>query len=77
MPSALSLHPSSTALPDTRSLCSEIGSIARGLIRDLFDTYRPEQHYMRGPGPKWRKTHQGAPAIQRSALARVASVPSA
>ena len=23
----------------------------------LFDTYRPELHYMRGPGPKWREKH--------------------
>jgi hypothetical protein len=22
------------------------------------DTYRPELHYMRGPGPKWRAKHQ-------------------
>jgi hypothetical protein len=21
----------------------------------LFDPYRPELHYMRGPGPKWRE----------------------
>ena len=21
------------------------------------DPYRPELHYMRGPGPKWRETH--------------------
>lgn len=21
------------------------------------DTYRPEAHYMRGPGPKWREKH--------------------
>jgi hypothetical protein len=21
----------------------------------LFDSYRPELHYMRGPGPKWRE----------------------
>ena len=27
----------------------------RNLIRDLFDSYRPELHYMRGPGPKWRQ----------------------
>jgi hypothetical protein len=20
-------------------------------------TYRPEEHYMRGPGPKWREKH--------------------
>jgi hypothetical protein len=26
--------------------------------------YRPEDHYMRGPGPKWREKHfhDGAPA---------------
>lgn len=23
----------------------------------VFDPYRPELHYMRGPGPKWRKKH--------------------
>jgi len=23
----------------------------------LFDRYRPELHYMRGPGPKWREKH--------------------
>src|SRR6185437_15294772 len=34
---------------------SEIGSDRRGDIprRYLSDCYRPEQHYMRGPGPKW------------------------
>jgi hypothetical protein len=30
----------------------------RGLVKDLFDPYRPELHYMRGPGPKWREKHQ-------------------
>jgi hypothetical protein len=24
------------------------------IVRALFDPYRPELHYMRGPGPKWR-----------------------
>jgi hypothetical protein len=23
----------------------------------LFDSYRPELHYMRGPGPKWHEKH--------------------
>ena len=27
----------------------------------LFDHYRPELHYMRGPGPKWREKHGEAP----------------
>ena len=29
-------------------------------LRTLVDPYRPEQHYMRGPGPKWHAKH--APA---------------
>ena len=36
------------------------GSLARfwaGLLKDLFDPYHPERHYMRGPGPKWREKH--------------------
>jgi hypothetical protein len=35
----------------------------RTVKNDLFDPYRPELHYMRGPGPKWRAKHPGmAPA---------------
>jgi hypothetical protein len=26
-------------------------------IGDQADRYRPEAHYMRGPGPKWRAKH--------------------
>ena len=37
----------------------------RELIRGLFDPYRPELHYMRGPGPKWREKH-GVPHATRS-----------
>jgi hypothetical protein len=25
-----------------------------------FESYKPELHYMRGPGPKWREKHAGA-----------------
>ena len=25
----------------------------REVVRELTDSYRPELHYMRGPGPKW------------------------
>ncbi len=28
-----------------------------GALRSLIDPYRPELHYMRGPGPKWRAKH--------------------
>jgi hypothetical protein len=27
------------------------------LTKDLLDPYRPELHYMRGPGPRWRAKH--------------------
>jgi len=27
----------------------------------VFAPYHPEQHYMRGPGPKWREKHPGMP----------------
>jgi hypothetical protein len=29
----------------------------RQLTAPLFDPYRPELHYMRGPGPKWQAKH--------------------
>jgi hypothetical protein len=35
------------------------------LLRSLtswIDPYRPELHYMRGPGPKWHAKHDPAPA---------------
>jgi hypothetical protein len=54
---------------------------APGLLRDLahliralkilFDPYRPEQHYMRGPGPKWHAKHDPAhPSLKPSATCR-------
>ncbi|WP_291687721.1 hypothetical protein [Bradyrhizobium sp.] len=29
------------------------------LIRIAGNPYRPELHYMRGPGPKWHAKHRG------------------
>jgi hypothetical protein len=29
----------------------------RNLRAAIFESYRPELHYMRGPGPKWRAKH--------------------
>ena len=39
----------------------DVGEIVR-TIRALVDPYRPEQHYMRGPGPKWHAKHTRAAA---------------
>jgi len=27
-------------------------------FKAVFDSYRPERHYMRGPGPKWHAKHR-------------------
>ena len=37
---------------------SDFASVVRNLILDVRDSYRPEVHHMRGPGPKWRAKHQ-------------------
>jgi len=34
-----------------------IMQLGKDLLRALTDPYRPELHYMRGPGPKWRKKY--------------------
>lgn len=45
--------------PDT---VAALVTLWREFLDRLFDTYRPELHYMRGPGPKWREKHQAADA---------------
>ena len=42
----------------------------RWLRTSLFDPYRPELHYMRGPGPRWRAKH-----AQRTASAPELGMP--
>jgi hypothetical protein len=32
-------------------------SLLHEVSAGVFDSYRPELHYMRGPGPKWREKH--------------------
>ncbi len=43
--------------PATPSLRNAVVDLWRTLTKDLLDGYRPEKHYMRGPGPKWRAKH--------------------
>jgi len=40
----------------------------RASLADWAISYRPERHYMRGPGPKWREKHLKAamPPIEHS-----------
>ncbi len=34
-----------------------LAGFCRKLAKGPLDPYRPELHYMRGPGPKWREKH--------------------
>ena len=38
------------------ALLVDFADVAR-TFKSLFDPYRPELHYMRGPGPKWHAKH--------------------
>jgi hypothetical protein len=42
------------------SLGADLADLVHDLARRLFDPYRPELHYMRGPGPKWHAKHDPA-----------------
>jgi hypothetical protein len=42
---------------DPEAVMNWIVQIGKDLVLALTDTYRPELHYMRGPGPKWRAKH--------------------
>jgi len=42
----------------TAEFVSDFASVIHNLAMDVRDSYRPELHYMRGPGPKWRAKHQ-------------------
>jgi hypothetical protein len=54
------------------SLIRTIALLWRTLVEDVFDPYRPELHYMRGPGPKWRQKHGIAVAASNRELSGLA-----
>ena len=41
----------------TAETAFDFAGILYNLVMDIRDCYRPELHYMRGPGPKWRAKH--------------------
>ena len=41
----------------TPSIGKAVADLWRTVTSELFNDYRPERHYMRGPGPKWRAKH--------------------
>jgi hypothetical protein len=41
-------------------LAADIADLFHTLVKAVLDPYRPELHYMRGPGPKWHAKHRPA-----------------
>ena len=46
----------------------DLAELFRSLAEALFDPYRPELHYMRGPGPKWHAKHRLHEAVEAAAV---------
>jgi len=47
-------------------LLHEIRKSWREFADMVFNPYRPELHYMRGPGPAWRAKHAASAALDRT-----------
>jgi hypothetical protein len=47
----------STLITGIRWLWAGAAYLRHEIAETLADSYRPEMHYMRGPGPKWREKH--------------------
>ena len=45
---------------DSSQMNIPLARLLHAFSRDLRGIYRPERHYMRGPGPKWREKHPPA-----------------
>ena len=52
-------------------LRADIAELLHNLAKALFDPYRPELHYMRGPGPKWHAKHDPRCASEAVAMPTV------
>jgi hypothetical protein len=47
----------------TPRLAGVLRALSRKTLQSMLDPYRPELHYMRGPGPRWYAKHgQSQPA---------------
>lgn len=49
--------PVPTAAGKASGLVLQIKGFWRRFLATAFNPYRPELHYMRGPGPAWRAKH--------------------
>jgi hypothetical protein len=52
----------------TAEFVSDFASVLHNLAMDVRDSYRPELHYMRGPGPKWRAKHPSWPRFDTGSV---------
>ena len=44
------------------ALTAPLAAVWRRFVAILGRKYRPEHHYMRGPGPKWQERHSAKSA---------------
>ena len=66
----------SSADPSLNSMRARLRAIVQNLLTAFWGgsvrQYRPEAHYMRGPGPKWREKHarnkEAAGFVQRPVI---------
>ena len=59
MMSSVPLHAPANSRDGLAKPLAELRTFWRQFIARAFDPYRPELHYMRGPGPAWRAKHLG------------------
>jgi len=62
-------HRLSDAAATVASACAKLSGAAKNAWPAAEGKYRPEAHYMRGPGPKWRAKYD--PAVTSGARTRV------
>ena len=56
----------STLITWVRSFYAGVSYLRHEIAETLADNYRPELHYMRGPGPKWCEKHAVVPKLGNS-----------
>jgi hypothetical protein len=57
MTRAILAHSGSAAARPFAFVSHVFSALWHDLSRDAVRPYRPERHYMRGPGPAWRAKH--------------------
>jgi|GEM_PF-517837 len=60
--------------PATKSeatLLADLRAFWHAFVTKAFNPYRPELHYMRGPGPAWRAKHMAVSPAVTTMLAEI------